>query len=229
MVRSFFAAILMLLLSAGSAFAAGCAMPTEMPTLKVEIDANKPFIDHTKQRGALKHFDIATISPYGAEQNVHVNGLMRGAITLKTEMGIAWQRLESGEDNCYWFNSINLHMQLSPTIFIASEIHPNSCLYQEVLKHEYSHYKVDLEIARDYQQVFLQEIERFMRQTGVIGPFPGAMQLQAKQELVKRLEAVVQSVNERMKADRIKRQALIDTKEEYERVVAACPGDRGMM
>ena len=216
-------------IGAQQAHAAGCMAPKEMPTLRVEIDASKPTIDHTHQRTSLKRFDIATISPYDPHQTVHVNGLMRGAITLKTEMGIAWQRLTSGDDNCYWFNNINLQMQLNPTIFIANEIQPNSCLYQEVLKHEYRHYYVDLEVARDYQLVFQEGIERFMRQTGMIGPFPATMQDQAKAELVKQLEIVIHSINERMKSDRIKRQALIDTREEYERVVNACPGDRRMM
>lgn len=212
-----------------TAGAGGCVVPSETPTLHVEIDASHPVIDHTKQRVALKNFDIATISPYGHEQNVHVNGLMRGSITTETKMGIAWQRLSNGEDNCHWFNTIDLTLKLSPTIFIASEIPETTCLYREVLKHEYTHYKTDLQIAQDYQAVFQQEIANFMRQTGVIGPFPAAMQPQAKQELVRRLEAVVHIVSERMNADRIRRQALIDTREEYERVVRACPGDRGAM
>lgn len=212
-----------------AAHAAECIPPEEQPTLRVEVEAEPPLVDHVHPRVSLKQFDIATISPYGTGRNVHVNGLMRGAITLKTEMGISWQRTKSDDDSCYWFNNIHVSLKLNPTIYIAQEIDENSCLYQEVLKHEYKHYQTDLETAKDYQLVLQEEVEAFMHQTGVIGPFPKDLQDQPKQELIKRLEAVMQSVNSRMKLDRTKRQAKLDTREEYERVTKACPGDQGMM
>ena len=220
---------MMLFSGVKAALAAGCAMPAETPTLHVEIDASRPDIDHTKRRAMLKGFDIATISPYDHGKNISINALIRGAIAIDTQTGTTLQYLNNGKDNCEWFNNIDLTLKLNPTIFIASEIPENTCLYREVLKHEYTHYKTDLQIAQDYRLVFQKEIENFMRQTGMVGPFPATMQAQVTQELAKRLDAVVHIVSERMNADRIRRQALIDTREEYERVVRACPGDHGAL
>ncbi len=209
--------------------AAQCLQPQQQPIMRVDLDADQPIIDHMQPRQNLKQFQIATVSPYGAGQNVHVNGLMRGAITLQSQTAIAWQVQQNGSDTCYWFNNININLKLNPTIYIAREIIKDSCLYQEVLKHEYQHYNVDLRVAQDYQLVMQDEIQRVMQHTGVIGPFQSQFEAQAKAELMKRLEAVLTTVNERMKNDRIKRQSLVDTREEYERIVRACPGDKSMM
>jgi hypothetical protein len=209
--------------------AAQCLQPQQQPIMRVDLNADQPKIDHMQPRDGLKRFQIATVSPYDSGQTVHVNGLMRGAISLESQTAIAWQRQDNGADNCYWFNNININIKLNPTIYIAREIVKDSCLYQEVLKHEYQHYAVDLRVAQDYQLVLQDEIQRFMQQTGVIGPFQSQFEAQAKHELMKRLEAILTSVNDRMKFDRIKRQSLVDTREEYDRIVRACPGDKSMM
>jgi hypothetical protein len=206
-----------------------CAIPKEPPNMRVDIDATQPSIDHLHERAQLKQFQIDTVSPYGPEAKVHINGLMRGAITVETQMNIAWQRSQDGENNCYWFNDVHVTLKLNPTIYIAAEIPEPTCMYHAVLQHEYKHYDVDLNIAKDYQLVLQEELERFLQQSGVIGPFPQQLQDAPKQELVKRLDALMQSVNDRMKFDRMKRQSMVDTLAEYERVMRSCPGDSGMM
>lgn len=221
--------IILLISGTNSVWAQSCQPPANQPTMRVDIDAAQPQIDHLHSRVMLKQFQIDTISPYGPETKVHVNGLMRGAITVETGMNIAWQRLSSGDSNCYWFNDIHVTLKLNPTIYIAAEIPEPACMYQAVLQHEFKHYAVDLNVAKDYQLVLQEEIERFLQQTGPIGPFPKEMGDAPKQELVKRLDALMESVNDRMKDDRMKRQSMVDTREEYERVMRSCPNDSGMM
>lgn len=212
-----------------SAKAAGCEQPAKAPSIRIEVLANQPNIDHQRSRLELKQFDIATISPFGSERNVHVNGLMRGAITVETNMAIAWQHSAMGEDNCFWYDHISVNLKLMPVIYIAREIIKDTCLYNEVLRHEYKHYDVDYTTAKDYQLIFQHELERFIRQTGVIGPYPINSREQAKTELSTRLERTIHAINNRLKAERLKRQALIDTREEYERVARACANTQGML
>lgn len=220
---------IMLLAGGIHSASAQCLIPQQAPTMRVEINASEPLIDHNRPRQSLKQFEIASVSPYGRGQMVHVNGLMRGAISLETQTSVAWQRQENGEENCFWFNEVNVQMKLSPTIYIAREIIKDSCLYQEVLKHEYKHYQVDLSIAQEYQLIFQQELGRFLAQNNLIGPFSSQLKDQPKQQLMKNLETVMHAVNERLKVERIQRQAVVDTREEYERVANACPSDKGMM
>lgn len=206
-------------------FASPCTPPEKPPSIRIDVRADDPYIDHSLARQNLKSFNIATKSPYGADKNVHVNGLMRGAIELETQLSIAWQRNSAGEDNCFWYDHIVVNLKLKPTIYIASEIPANSCLYREVLRHEYKHYDVDYATSKDYQVIFQEELERFIRQIGVIGPFTSQHGDQPKQILAQRLEILVASINERMKHERVSRQAKVDTLEEYTRVAASCPGE----
>jgi hypothetical protein len=230
-IRLFWVSIVVILLSGhGLAMAAdSCIAPGTPPTMRVDIDATQPQVDHLHSRTQLHQFQIDTVSPYGPEAKVHVNGLMRGAIKVETGMNIAWQRLSTGDENCYWFNDVHVTLLLSPTIYIAAEIPEPTCMYHSVLQHEYKHYAVDISVAKDYQILLQEELSRFLQQTGPIGPFPKEVGDAPKQELVKRLDAVMQSVNNRMKYDRMKRQSTVDTREEYERVVRACPGDMSLV
>lgn len=202
---------------------ATCPALTTPPVIRVEMNVAQPGIDHTLPRSQLKSFEITTVSPYGNGADVHVNGLMRGAIVLESQMSLAWQRSRDESVNCSWYESVVLHMKLNPTIFVAREIPANSCLYREVLNHEYRHYQTDFNITREYQVILQNELQRFVTQAGVIGPYSKAQQESIKNDMAGRLEKTIQAVNDRMKAERIKRQALIDTRDEYERVMSACP------
>ena len=217
------------IMGATASYAATCDQPAQSPSIHIEVEADQPNIDHQRSRIELKQFNIATVSPYGTEQNVHVNGLMRGAITIETQMAIAWQRSATGGDNCFWYDHIRVNLKLRPVIYIAREIVKDTCLYKEVLRHEYKHYDVDYTTAKDYQIILQNELESFIRQTGVIGPYSQTMGEQAKNELARRLEMKIQSINDRLKFERVKRQSIIDTRQEYERVARACKNEASML
>lgn len=210
---------------ADAAWAKRCAHPEKPPSIVVHVQAREPVIDHSVNRERLKQFNVATISPYTDSQHVHVNGIMRGAISLETQSGVAWQQSAKGDDSCFWFDQIEVVLRLNPTIYIASEIPYSSCLYKEVMGHEYKHFNTDFQTAKDYQSILENELGRMISDVGVVGPFARSVGTTPKDELLKRLEQTVSGISERMKMDRLRRQALIDTREEYDRVAAACPED----
>ncbi len=215
------------LLIAGQAHATCPSAPPQRPRLRVEIQVAPPGIDHTHARDSLKNFEISLASPYAHGSAVHVNGLMRGAISLESNSTLAWQGLSDGSNNCFWYNDVVLTMKLSPTIYVASEIPKDSCLYREVLAHEYKHYSVDYAVMQDFQVIFQDELDRYLNQIGVSGPFTAAQKDRAQKDMGARLETKIQSLNNRLKAERLKRQAAVDTLSEYERVARACPQQTG--
>lgn len=208
---------------------ATCPQPETPPAIRVNVEVTQPVVDHTKPRAQLKQVQVATASPYGNGDNVHVNGLMRGAITLETQSALAWQRSRDESVNCSWYNHVNIKLSLKPTIFVAAEIPQQSCIYREILNHEFKHYQTDFNIAKDYQVIFQDELKQFVDNTPVIGPYTKEQQSSVRRDLMNKLEKVIQTVNDRMKIDRIKRQSMIDTRQEYERVARACGGEAGML
>lgn len=210
---------------------AACPQPAQPAILQVELGISEPKVDHTLSRRDLKRFDIAVASPYAGlpEHNVHVNGLMRGAITLETTSTLAWQRTRRDDSNCFWYNKAHVMIKLYPTIYLAKEIPESSCLYREVLNHERQHFAVDSQIAREYQATIRNELSRFLQQSTAIGPYASSQNQQAQDFLKKRFEQALAPIYEQLKVERIKRQAAVDTREEYERVAHLCPSERGLM
>jgi len=217
----------MALLVAEKAHAATCPEPPSRPRLRVDVEVTPPGVDRSHSRDALQKFDISLASPYAHGSAVHVNGLMRGAISLESNSTLAWQGTSDGNNNCFWYDEVVLKMKLNPTIYVAAEIPKDTCLYREVLAHEYKHYSLDFAIMQDFQIIFQDELDRYLQQTGVSGPFTAAQREKAQQAMGTRLETKIQSINNRLKAERLKRQSTVDTLDEYERVARACPHQTG--
>ncbi len=207
-----------------------CSIPADQrPSLRVNLEIAQPSVDYTKTRAQLKQFDINSISPYGNGPNVHVNGLTRGAVGFETKTGLHWIRYQKLDRNCFWYAHVDITVKLKPTVYLAREIQSDNCLYREVLNHEYKHVDTDNRLAQDYQLILQDEIERFIQQTPAIGPYTIAEKQKAQDWLISRLDYTVKAVFQRLNADRLKRQALIDTRQEYERVAHLCPGAVGKM
>lgn len=227
-MRIFFVSLLVFFCCVPIIAAQACEPPHAPPTLRVDLRVDPPRLDHTRSRESLRSFQTALESPYAPGAKVHVNGLMRGSITLETKTGLAWQKTpgrlaREGNKNCFWFDSVTLNMKLSPTIYIAREIPKNTCMYEEVLAHEYRHFAVDQEIAQNYQITFQNMLKRYLERIPFVGPYPDSQKKQAQDALAAQLDAEIKKLHDKMKADRIRQQAKIDTLEEYERVAAACP------
>jgi hypothetical protein len=219
-----FACVMAVLACGGTAQA--CEPPGTMPALRVDLRVDPPRVDHSRSRDKLQSVSTATESPYAPGAKVHVNGVMRGAVTLETKSTLAWQKTPDrlgGNKNCFWFDGVTLVMKLSPTIYIARELKKGSCLYNEVAAHEYRHFAIDQEIAQNYKIAFQDMLKDYLQRVPFVGPYPDSQKKQAQNALSTQLEAEIKKLHDRMKADRIKYQATIDTLEEYERVARTCP------
>ena len=203
--------------------------PDQQPGLRVNLEVAQPVMDYTKTREELKQFDINSISPYGMGPTVHVNGLTRGAVGFETKAGLHWIKYEKIDQNCFWYANVEITIKLKPTVYLAREIQHDGCLYREVTNHEMKHVAIDVQLAKDYQVILQDEIERFIRQTPAIGPYPLVQKQQAQDWLTTRLDQTIKAVFARLNVERLKRQATIDTREEYERVAQLCPGAVGSM
>ncbi len=206
-----------------------CGPQKAASAMSVDLAAQNVTINHVMSRDKLRHFNVDTKSPYTNERNIHVNGLMRGTIDLKTNIAIAWQRDRDEGFNCLWYQKIDVTMALDPIIYIAREIPQGSCLYAEVLKHEMKHLEADLKVMSDYQIVLQDRIDWFLKHAQVEGPHHADVLTKARKNMGAKFDQLIKEVHDQLQADRIQRQSAIDTLGEYERVAKTCPGDIGVM
>ena len=208
------------------ALAAGCPAPNDVhPHLHVEVLSDPVQYDTSKSRAALKGFGTSLASPYAPGTSTHTNGLMRGTIALQSNSGVARQSQSDGSDNCFWYDQVTVTIKLAPTIYIAREVPPDSCLYREVLAHETHHVNVDHEVAQGFQTTIQDELAQYVTQVGVAGPYAAAQKNAIQTKLNQQLNALVRSWSVRIQNERLLQQAKVDTLAEYERIARACPDE----
>jgi hypothetical protein len=191
-------------------------------TINIKLDMPEPKINHSKSRYDLQDFNVSTKSPYGKGGFTHVNGLMRGPMELSTKLMIAWQNNPDNQENCFWYQSINLTLKLRPVIFVANEIRRDTCYYNAIVEHEMKHVEVDRGLLRDYQNIIYDTIDNYVRQHGMVDNIPTGQEKEAQAQLSQALEDELRKIHARMHEERIQRQAQIDNVKEYDRVSDQC-------
>lgn len=114
--------------------------------------------------------------------------------------------------------TVNFGFLTAPKIFIASGIPYGSCLYNEVLKHEYQH----LHIAQGTLDAGQKWIDKALRQTlsygGVVGPTPDT----ANAVIDKAIGDVVNKITRGLYATAKARNMALDTPANYALLGKAC-------
>jgi hypothetical protein len=107
-------------------------------------------------------------------------------------------------------------------IYLARELPPGSCIRREVLQHEEKHASEDLYLIQEKRYVMENTLERAVREIGTINAAnPDA----AQRQLQDRIGPIIQREFDGLMRERARRQALVDTPQEYERVSKSCNGE----
>ena len=204
--------------SANSAACKAAARP------KINVTASTKDVrhDHTKSKAQLANQKIDTVSPYSHSQSVYIGGLMNGQIEIKSNVKLSWSTQTATRQSCFWYDEVNIHMEIDPTILIAREFPKGSCEYDEILNHENKHIVVDRFIVKKYRKMMEKYINQVMGQVETYGPVHSNKTPVVRKQMTQYIEAAVNKVSDAMHAERRKRQQAVDSREEYDRVSAAC-------
>jgi len=112
------------------------------------------------------------------------------------------------------------------TVYIAHEIMPGSCGFQETLEHEEKHIAVNRQLLDEY--VPLIE-DRFRSYVQLNGTFRVDRAEDAKPLIDQKLQAIMDEMMQRMETENIRRQREIDSPGEYDRLSHVCNGDLGRL
>lgn len=108
------------------------------------------------------------------------------------------------------------------TVYIARELPPASCIHGEVLAHEMEHVAIDDRVLAEFRPRFQQQMQALVEQ---LPPVRGRSTDQVARTLQRSVEAVINRSLEEFGRERDRRQARLDTVEEYRRVSESCNGE----
>jgi len=195
------------------------------PQIHVAATDTSVKYDHTKSQAELDNFENDTISPYGANVQTHVGGLMSGEVKVSQSIKLyqeTWPNLNAG---CIFLDSVAVKIHITPTIYIARDYPKSGCMYKAIMEHEKKHIKVDRMIVNKYSSLIIKGLDASLKKIGYThGPFKIG-EIPKHQEAIQKYAADVLKVYaDKMSAERRILQQKVDSLEEYERVQAQCRG-----
>ena len=220
--------ICLILISSPSAYAKTsakkrCKLP-EKVKINIIPETKEVELDYSQSLATLQQTKTDTVDPYGMHSNSITQGFMEGQISMKREVKLDFKPINRGREVCLWYKSIDINVDITPKIVIAKEIKRNRCMHKAVLEHEHKHVHVDRDVVNETARRLGKNLYAALAKKGfTVGPVPAKEAQKYADSMVKYVMDVTQKDYERLGKTRAKRQAAVDTLEEYERVKALCP------
>lgn len=179
--------------------------------------------DLSKSQAQMDRMENDTQSPYKSGTKTHVGGLMNGGVSIRSQVQVATLTYPRTREMCQWIEQVNVDVVIDPKIYIARENKRGSCKYNAILDHEMKHIYVDREIVRQYVPTIKKTLEKAVLDVGIVGPKSAGDQEKYHRKINDYIEGEIKKINDRINAERRKRQQQVDSLAEYERVSKLCP------
>jgi hypothetical protein len=191
-------------------------------TAQVQIDASKTLAQMQNQK-------MDTINPYGFSGMSSTQAYMGATVGIgkDADIDIDYNFDKRLGAYCMWYNRIYIPIDISPTIYIAKELHADPCLRKVTIEHEMKHVDVDRRMVNKYAKIIGQKIYNGLKERGFraqpVPPEGGQHMMNRMSELITQ---IVEMEHNKMQIERLEAQREVDNLQEYERVSALCPKER---
>jgi len=108
------------------------------------------------------------------------------------------------------------------TIFIANEIAKGTCGFSETLGHEQKHVAINRQLLLEFAPRIENELKSYLR---LYGSFRVENVHDAEQRLHERVKDFMDDMVEQMRTENLRRQQLVDSRSEYDRLAHVCGGE----
>lgn len=212
-------ASMLVLASAGEQ---SCELP-RFPDINVTSYAQEVRYDYSQ---TLKDIQTAGRSPdmaTGFSNHSFTQGYMKGTIKITPTVAIKHTKYTRTGMVCAWFDSIDVNIQIAPTIVIPREVKHNRCTHRVVKEHELRHVEVDQYIIDKYAPRFKQAVRDVLIKDGArTNLFRDEIFEPVMQALQDRVMGAVEAEMALMNKERDRRQKAIDTNESYAESRSEC-------
>ena len=149
-----------------------------------------------------------------------------GLAQVRTTFKSSLEASVTGQRNgtyCASLRSVTVEFRFTDsTIFVATDLPRDSCIYREVLAHEHKHVAVDAQLLNEWNSRLRTEVTHAVSTVGTVSARSSD---EAVKLLSARLEPNIRRTMDALMAERAHRQAQVDTPEEYHRVSRSCNGE----
>lgn len=199
-----------------------CKMPKPTQINVVPKTEDVKF-DYSRPRAALQSEKIDTVNPFGYDVESHTTGFMKGSIGMNHNVELGHEFLPRYNAYCVWYKTINLNIEIDPTIVIAKEEAQDPCRLNAVRDHELKHVHVDRKIVNKYAQSMGRKIYDGVKARGfMVGPIRADQVNVTISRMQDTIGQLIELEYQKMQIERQENQQAVDTLEEYERVDAIC-------
>jgi hypothetical protein len=217
--------VLLLCLFSLPAAAANCPEPSRAPQLVMSVKQSPVRHDNTQNMHDLidlaSNLSAASVAAAAGHRHVPL-GLTEVKTRLNSKIESEVWQLPDGTF-CAALRTLYVDMVFdNTTVYVATNLPRSSCIYREVLTHEYKHVEVDRQLLASWRAPLTQEVENLMRGIGMIRAHS---QEEISRILKAKLEPGLNRSFQQLVDARDAAQAQIDTRQEYERVSTSCNGE----
>lgn len=205
-----------------SAIASGCpSLPP--PRVAVRTNSREVVSDFSLGIGDLNRLS-ASVDSVSAIHTSGVGGLTVGSFRVTWATRPRTIQIEGSALSCIWVQSVDVTVDVVPTVYVAREFPAGTCAHRVIWEHELKHVEVDRRVANEELPRLRRDIGRALLNLGALGPLAEA-DLQAA--IIRVVAHVDQAVSTRVAAlneVRRRRQQAIDSPREYDRIAGSCNG-----
>lgn len=123
---------------------------------------------------------------------------------------------------CGYAKKVDILLTASPVIHMANEYEFGSCEYKEIIKHENQHVKISEDLIRDYRRTVKRDLTDRIRDISGHRAVDVSYREKLSEAIVQGAKIVIKQVEAELRQEHAKRQAVIDTQEEYARIQSRC-------
>lgn len=212
----------LMVLASGGAGGLKCDMPkpTEINVVPKSLDVR---YDYSQSLSQIQRQNTDTISPYGFGEFSVGHGYALSGVKVSKKAILGIMKYPTQGAVCAWYDTIDIVLEIDPTIVIAKEVRADSCKYRAVLEHELKHIKVTRLMANKYAKIIGQKLYEELSLRGFKSQIVAAPYLEGlKTRMQETVFQIVDHEVRKMELELIDLQRDVDSREEYERVSAKC-------
>ncbi|HYG88567.1 MAG TPA: hypothetical protein VD978_20170 [Azospirillum sp.] len=193
----------------------------DRPELRIDTQLVPLKRNFAKTLPQLQAMPGRSAGPRGAESG-QVLGLAHATFGERWQIGAHYQP-QPGGAVCAALSRLTVSFGFQErVVYVARELPQGSCIQREVLTHEMKHVAVDEALLKEFMPTFKRRLEAVVARQGAVRArsHDHAMAL-----LRQPVDAAVKGLMQEFARERERRQAKVDTIEEYRRVSKSCNGD----